>query len=143
MCEQCEKKEVSGEPLGQDRKNLPCEFVGQAEEICDKTADYLVSDYSCQQHLCEEHKHQHETNLVEGLAGFLEACGFGQETKLIAIRQTEKCDYIDPAAFVTGKEPPPCGNTAAYAEMVLVDSMLCLQHAKESGYDPTSKVPEA
>jgi hypothetical protein len=137
VCEQCKIKRVSGEPLSPEDDPTPCECPPDEEgEVCPRDAVYLVSDYSVDDHLCEEHMREKASKLEEGLGDFLRSAGFQAASDFAPIKKRAACDYVSPENMLSAVEVPPCGKPAAYAELVLEKLALCPKHAREWGYTP-------
>ena len=138
MCEQCRKTRVSGEPLPPDGEPAPCEYIADPEgdeEDCIEEARFAVRDYSAEMHLCDEHMRQKSRHLDEGLGDFLRQAGFQKGGDFAPIKESAECEYVSPEQMV-GKDVKFCGKPAAYAEMLVEESFLCLKHARMKGYDP-------
>jgi hypothetical protein len=137
MCEQCKLNRVSGELLPKEDEPVPCEYPGDEEEdICTEDAVVLVSDYSVEDHLCEEHMKEKASQLEEGLGDFLRSAGFQAASDFAPIKEPAECDYVSPEDMLRPGPVPPCGKPAAYAQLVLEKLPLCADHAREWGCRP-------
>ncbi len=82
MREHCQIGRASDEPLPEGSDPDRCEYIVEEGEIeCPVKASYVVSEYSCDTHLCEEHMQDMNTHLDEGLGDFLRFAGLQQATE--------------------------------------------------------------
>ena len=132
MCEYCSQSETTVEKLTDDEE-FPCEWFTEegGPGACAEPAEYAVSDWFVDEHLCEAHKREIEKLMGEGLGDFMDSVGFSSKYEIKRIQEEESCDYTNP----TSSSWEPCGKKAHYAKYILDTSMLCAEHAAEAQRD--------
>lgn len=132
MCEYCSQSETTVEKLTDDEE-LPCEWFTEEGDPgdCEKTAEYAVSDWFVDEHLCEAHKRETEKLMEDGLAEFMDSVGFSSEYDIKPIRLEQACDYVAPDST----DWKPCGKRARYAKYILDTSLLCAEPAAEARHE--------
>ena len=79
-------------------------------------------------HLCPEHMEEENVNLDDGLGDFLRQADLQLSADFLPIAdQPPPCSYI---VFTdeSGQNRRPCGNSAAYAKMVIERWSFCQEH---------------
>ena len=143
MCEHCKSSKISGEELSFQEESVPCEYVPDTKEEedqeCPKEARYIVSEYYCETHLCNEHMRKASSQLDEGLGDFLRSVGFQQATDFVPVKERAECEHMGNPML--DEETEFCGRPAAYGQMVLERSVYCDEHARMMGYSPEGEAP--
>jgi hypothetical protein len=129
VCEYCRQSKTTVEKLTDDEE-FPCEWFTEegGPGACAEPAEYAVSDWFVDEHLCETHKRKTKELMEEGLGDFLDSVGFHSEYEIKPILQEETCDYTAPDSASWSR----CGKKARYAKYILDTCLLCAEHTAEA-----------